>query len=365
MYIYFFLFWTIFFLMLPANNKNPIYKKIAFIVVEIIIIFIIGFRNINIGIFDTANVYIPEFRKIQSMSIGHVFQNFKDPVFYTIAKLISIITKSEPIWLTICAAMYIIPLFRLIYKESKYPLLSIMMFISLNYFGMAFYGVRHCIAMGIITLSYYPLKEKNILKFIVIVSIASLFHVSSLIVLIAYPIVHNFKSNTSLRFIKSCICIFIIFVSSNFFGKQIISFVLNLVVNKIGLTRFTIYAQEGFSSLNNNIFFINYFMYVFMGYVLNHNIDWNSTDGKRIQVLLNLQLIGTIVSSFMGALGECYRLSMFFSIYSIILLPETIKVMKKQNKSVIFWGCYIILIVYFFISSAENNNIIPYQFFWE
>ena len=360
---------SLFLLLCLYNNEQLRIKKLIIVIVSISLILIIGLRNVNLGLSDTKDVYLPQFRRILTYNYSQVISEFKDPVFYVTTKLFTnIISKSFNFWLVVCAALYIIPIMKLIYKKSFSALLSVMMFISLNYFGMGFAGIRHCIAIGILCNSFDYLLNRNFKKFLLTVIIACCFHVSALIFLIAYPLCNKVTLSKKESFARNCIIILVIFVINNFFGVKLVSSIMNFIVNNLHMERFTIYSQEGFSSLSNTTFFINYFIFVLSGYIIysSKNIIIEKSNERKINVLLSLQFIATILSSLVKVLGEFYRLSMFFSIFSIILLPETIKCFQnKKTRSVFILVLTVLFSLYFIMIGAKNNMITPYSFFWE
>lgn len=347
-------------IMMPNYSKNidKNYKKISFYSVTIILIIIVGFRNINVGMGDTANLYIPEFKRIINYNYKFIIENYKDPAFYMISKILLDIFKNIRVLLIIYSSIYIIPVMYLIYKKSPYPILSILMFISLNFFGTAFSGIRHCCACGIIILSFFYLEKRNLKKFIISIIIASLFHITSIIFIIAYPMYNILSKSNKKTYIKLLILTIIIFLLNKIYGKYIIANVLNIIINNFNLSRFEIYAQNNFSSLNNNLFYMNFIMFALVIFFKNKNVN-----NLKLSLYLTVQIIGLILLSFTTSLGELYRLAYYFIQFSIILVPNYITFLNnKSTNKIIRISISIILIIYFLFFSAKNTSIIPYQF---
>lgn len=349
-------------IMLPCYSiqADKKYKTTAITIITIILILILGLRNFSVGMGDTYNLYIPEFNRIQNLSLLEISLNYKDPIFYLLTRILSICVKSPQLWIFICGCLYIIPVMKTIYKYSKYHLLSIILFLALNFYGTAFSGIRHCIACGILCFAYKALNEKKQKNFIISVIIASCFHISSIIFLLSYPIYNSKKLCSNKGLVTLGILIFILFIINNLYGQIIITSFINFLIQSFNLSRFSIYAATDFSSLNNNLFFINYGIYI-VSYLLSKNSQDTSLKSE-----IALQGIGTALLAFTTSLGEFYRLSYFFIQYSIILFPNIISTFKVVNTRKIFRILvYIFGIVYFLLFSASNTKIIPYIPFWK
>ena len=137
----------------------------------------------------------------------------------------------------------------------------------------------------------------------------------------------------------------------------------NIIVNTFNVERFSMYTVQNFSSLNNLLFFINYCILLFSSFFIFTKKD--EEDNKKYGALFKMQLIGTFISIFNVVLGEFNRISMFFTIYSIILIPESIKYIREtKTRTVILFFISIILIIYFLFFGIQNYLLIPYSFFW-
>ena len=345
-----------------TENKNV--RKICMFLETIIFLIVLGLRDMHIGMGDVVNVYMPEYRHILEFSFFDIIKKFKDPIFYVITRICILISNNNiSFWLTVCAAAYIIPIMFLIYRESKYPLISIIIFVALNFFGTAFSGLRHCIACGILCFAYKPLNSRELWKFLLIVLFASMFHITSLIFLLAYPIIGYFKNRRISYnwFWGINLIIMFTFIMSKFLGKYIVNEVLNFIINVIGLKRFSIYATEGYSSLNDSLFFINYIIYFVSGYML--CTGKKIKDKENYKNFLILQALGTLLLTLVNSLGEFYRLAYFFIFYSILLVPELLCCFRNGFSRKCFCIFYVgICIYYFLFFGIQNNMIIPYKF---
>lgn len=360
-YTYFTL--LIFVLLIPSNNRNNNYKKISMLIVTCIILSVVGLRNIKLGLGDTENIYLILFNKIINTKTIDVILNFKDPFFYFLTKIYTLLSNNFQLWVFLCALSYIIPVMCFIYKKAYSVLVATFMFLALNYFGYAFSGLRHCIAMAILLYSFDSLINKKFWKFLIIVCFASLFHITAIIFIISYPIVNKYNL-TKKRILYINIFILICFVFVNLFGEKLIVNFMELIVNTFKMQRFSMYTVQNFSSLNNILFFINYLILLFSSFFIFTKKD--EQNNKKYDTLFKLQLIGTFISILNVVLGEFNRISMFFTVYSIILIPEAVRYIKDiKTRNIILFCIIIALIIYFLFFGIQNYLLIPYSFFWE
>ena len=103
-------------------------------------------------------------------------------------KLVGFLGTDRQMFLFVTAAVSIVPIMYYLSKNSKNMLLSIIIYLGLPVFLLCFSGLRHAIAIGITSLSMIYIKEKSLVKFILLVLLASTFHFTAIVFLIAYPI---------------------------------------------------------------------------------------------------------------------------------------------------------------------------------
>lgn len=323
-------------------------KKKYCITIGIAMTLIAGFRDINLGMNDTSLIYLPIFTELSNLSIPESFVFIKNSnieiVFYMLTRLYLTITTNYRLYLIILAIPLNFFVSRFIYKYSKIPFLSFIIFFSLNYFAMEFTLLKHCIALSIVILSYDYVVNKNLKKFILTVIIASFFHRTALIFLIVYPL-GNLKTGY-----KNISAIVLSLFASITVGKDILSF----VISAIGIKHYANYINADSDTLT--FFFLNLliFLFIFMFFKKYKKEDEYST-------LMNTFTIGICIAAFTIVIGEAFRMSTYFTIYSLILLPNAINVMtQKTNKDSVIILLSFLLIMYFFLFTMENNMIYPY-----
>lgn len=339
----------LFFILYLSHLKDK--RKIYCILVGVSLCFIAFFRNENVGINDTELVYLPQFRAIQERTFFYILLNYKDPVFYMLSKLFSLISTNERIWLILINIPLILIVTKLIYKESKNYLLSFIMFISLGFYTLCSFTVlRHSIALAFTILAYYQIKEKNLKKFILYTILASLFHQTAIIFIFAYWI-----ANSKIFDKKYYIILIAFFLSM--VSKDVL---LNLIWNIAEDGRYTFFYQNN-TGLSYTSFFINILIIIIA------DLFSSKEYKKSSQYLINSRLItiGCCLTAFIVILGEFNRLSMFYLIYEIIWFPNCIlSNSSKRNDSFIILGSSICFSLYLLLFGLANSGLLNYSFFW-
>ncbi|MFW6015821.1 MAG: EpsG family protein [bacterium] len=330
---------------IPKKKK----KKYYCISIGSLLFIIMALRNPYIGNVDMAVSYIPAFNRIIDMSISQVISRHqKDTSFWLVTKIITYISHDLQVWLALLSFPLIFFVSRLIYKYSKIPWLSYLLFLALGYYTTNFYLLRHAMAFSILIYSYDFLKGKNLKKFILLVFVASLFHQTALIFIVAYPF-------TKLKFSKKQIVILIIFFLLAFITPSIIVPFFQIFLSG----RYLAYNVTYTSSLRMTGFFILLCVYIFSLY---YKKEFLKRDPSS-DMLYNLGIISLIFMAFIGVLGEFFRLSMYFGIYNIILLPNAYAYEKDKNLVVLFSYVLIVFLTIIFLVS-RLQLILPYSFYW-
>ena len=336
----------------PENNKNKFFYCLS---IGILLFFISACRSENCGLMDTKSVYMHEFYKIQTKTMSYIISNYKDALFYVLAKIYTFFSTNVRVWLALINIPLIYTVTKLIYKESKNYMLSFIMFVSLGFYTLCSFTVlRHAIALALTMLAYFEIEKQNLKKFILYVLLASCFHQTAIIFIFAYWI-----SKINLVDRKYFI-LFVSFVSSILF-KEVF---LNLILDISETGRYT-YFYNNRTGLTYTYFIISTIILVVS--------DCLSTKAYKKTVeyikISRLVTIGCALTSFMTILGEFNRLSMFYLIYEIVLLPNAIlsKIENKntRNNTVIIIGISFVLSLYLINYGLRNAGLLDFTFFWE
>ena len=273
--------------------------------------------------------------------------DFKDPTYYVTGWLVSQVFENEQWWVAIISALYIGSITWLIYRESKIPLLSIVMFVSLGYYSFGFAGLRQIIAIAIIVFSFHFLKERKAIPFILMVILASLYHQSALIFLLMYPIA-NVKLG-KYHFVAAIVMLVVFYA----FREQLLSFLADTLQSE----RYQGYTSGEANTLSMTGFIIQVAIFIYNLFYYKKVIRNN----KDAIILYNLAFMGVIFQLYSSFIAEMFRISMYFSIFNIILVP--LATMEEDNPKTRKMMTFVVLLI--LLLNTFKNGITPYMFFWQ
>ncbi len=157
----------------------------AFIAFSVILILFAGFR------IETGADYTPYFRifkyaRTQPFLTEHIFDGLVEPTFIWISQL-SATLGINFIGVTITfATLAVLLKASTIYKFSPYPLLALLIYYITYYFFQEFGHIRQGVAVAICFFSFRYITERSLIKFLICIFIAYLFHRSALFFSLAY-----------------------------------------------------------------------------------------------------------------------------------------------------------------------------------
>lgn len=259
-----------------------------------------------------------------------------------------------PIWLAIIAAFFLFITIRMIYRKSYYPLISILLFLALGFYSFSMSGLRQTIAIAITVLAYEQLDKNNIIKFVVLTCIAFLFHRTAIIFLILLAL-------KNVRLGKYHIIISVAGLLGFFVYKQQLRTFFNTY---LFTENYSAYSTST-TSLNYTRFFILIVIFMFCLLYYKTMKPKTKTIGNiqnNYLILYNAMFLSVIFQLYASFVAELFRISMYFSIYSIILVPLALKNEKCDGRRRVIGLLMIsILIIYIFISGGLG---VAYRTIW-
>lgn len=344
MAIYIFLFSVVIILYLILKDKKNGKRNYCFII-GIVLSLIAGLRNETLGLTDTQYVYKVFFERILVNDFEYVL-TLKDTLFQIITFVFTrIFGNNFKLYVLLFTTPYIAAVTFLIYKYSKRKWLSFIIFICLHYYEISFTLMRQINGMAILIWAFYNLLENKKMRFILLTVLASCFHSVCIIYLFLYPL-RNIKIN-----INVLIIVLIIVTIFSMFPKEILNVAYNIIDNE----RFDRYQE--LNRVKNRVFFIMNLVFWIVE-MLNYK---NIYKDKTRTTMLWCVLICLIISPLTVALGETSRIAYLFGVMHIILLPDSIDLIKSnRQKMILELGMATTFILYFLFFLGPQVNIIPY-----
>lgn len=192
----------------PSKKKNLIFLSLSFLQ-----LFLISTFRFDIG-YD-YQMYFEGFIRMGMEGFDTIKYMDWEIGFNIYTKLIAMFTTNEKVFFAITALICLVPTAWFIFKNSKNVWLSTLLYINLSFFYCSMNFLRQSIAISILLFAWHFLKKKKFIPFAIILVIASLFHVTVLIMLPMYFLV-NMKPSLKTVLIY-CYALLFFFISSSGF----------------------------------------------------------------------------------------------------------------------------------------------------
>lgn len=315
-------------------------------------------RSVSVGT-DTSHYYI-YFYDSMNKSWSQVFTAFFlryhhisgefDHGYYILEKLFSTILPDFRLFTFAIQAIFIYwPIGTLMYKnlhESKQILFAFVLFCAM-FMGLPMANSRQIYAVGLCIWAFMFLSENKKLYALLMIFLSFFIHQSSLIFLLVYGIYY-----CSNRWIKR---INILSVASFFI---MFGFVTQLVVfmgETVGNDKYAGYGANGTQTATYTYLFFSFAISIFCLI----NLWNNNNDGLKEKMLFGMLVPTFFFCPLISADPSMIRLTLYFQIYSIILIPKAVDNSKLMNKDSLL-NLMMLALIFMSISSA-----VPYYFFWQ
>lgn len=345
------IFFTLLILILGLSIRinTPNGKKHFVFFSALILVLISGLRNMYVGPDDTYNYYNiflfcnkSDFPTILADTEGG------DIGFYILTKLSTYLVGNHfTLYLLLIATLWIVPIAHFINKYSDDALLSFILLLSLGFFDAQMVIIRQSLAISILLFAYSGLREKKLFKFFFFVLLASTFHRTALIFLLALPL-GRLKINWFSLLLYSGVVIVGLTI-----GNSVFQYVELLSEFD---SRFVSYSNRDETLSIAGFVQILLFLVVCMIY---KKPALNKQPSSIIDY--NFLFISLAFQGMVTVIAEFFRVSWYFKLYIIFLVPLAISVAGKNRNSIRLGLILLLLFYYLFMSSGTND----YAFFWE
>lgn len=293
----------------------------------------LGTRTASVGVDTSRYVYV--FENI----FRYEFRYEKG--FILFVKLLRNLTTDENLFLFIAAAISLLPIGFVIYRLSKMPYLSWLVYICMFYFSFTFSGMRQAIAMSLTFLAFYFIcREKKIVA-ILLICVAFLFHTSAIIFIAAlFLYKHKWKKWEYPVLVAAYLVIFLL-------RAPIFSLITRFLYEEYELVDTQAYT---WMTINLGLFALLLFLGNFV------------KQDKLVQYALTLMSVGSAFYLLSSVGTNVLRAANYFSVYVTLALPGALKAVPKKIRPFIIIAGVGVLLVFYFIHLQNNPySIIPYH----
>lgn len=323
-------------------KRKKIEVKDAFMI--IVLVLFAGLRN---GIGTDYNMYKAFYFNPSLQSAEKVEEGF-----ITLINVSNMIFNDKYyLFFIVCSIISIVPVYSLFKKNSRYPGLSLLLFISLGFYTLTFNMVRQFIAMAIVFCSISFIQKKQFFRYLACIIIAALFHTTALIMI---PIYFWSNFNFTKKQIRQ---IFLILL----FAGVVFNPIFNFVTSHI--PQYSMYANYGGVTPGIGTYLIN-FIYIFIILFVIFNYEkMIKNETEKICLNFGILSVAFIILSLKNILFA--RLIYYFFIPLLIPFANIFDFFNYQKSQKVF---NVILVVLLFIIYILNiisfNGVYPYVSIW-
>ena len=297
-------------------------RQSTYMFVGMMLIFIAGFRH-YVGT-DYAQ-YVRNYSMYLSRSLSWSTQ----PALSVVAIVSKWIKNDYATWFFLMSLITVLPVLWTINKHSVAIGMSLIMYVLLGCWHFSFNIVKQSAAASFLFLGYGALKERKLLQWMIFCGIASMFHVTAILMVFVYFLVDSriTKKKTLLL-----IAIGIVILLSYDYLFEVASF-LKQGESLVGINTGT---------RNNSVNILR--ILVNCAPILLTIMIWKKVDKNdpAFATLFNMSLLNMVLN--VGSMNSIYlnRFCCYTNIYNVLYIPMLFKKMKGYRK----WFIVPILILY-------------------
>ncbi len=323
-------------------KKSKFIEKLLLIVSFFIALFPMGLRY-GIGT-DYFYTYLPHF-----YGIARGTMEFSEIGFNIINKIIFDLTGDYRVLFFVTSFIFLYFIYKGIYENSNNLFISIMLiFIGQSYF-YSMNMVRQAIAISIIFYAFKYMKENKRIKYILCCIIASLIHVSA-ILMIPFIFIFNFKLDNKKRIIL--VILLLIF-------QPVIEIVIKYIIQ---FTPYAWYYTSQYNTGTSSMVLILTNIIIFMLNIFYYNEE--TKEDKEFKILTNINFIGMCIILISSSIPLVNRLVRYFTIFQILLIPKIFEKEKNQKLRIILKVVILgilFIAMYYQIMILGGEGVYPYK----
>ena len=273
-------------------------------------------------------------------------------------KIIYVLTDGEYQWVVSIIALFVmIAVAQFVHGYSTDPVQSVLYFLGLLFFTFHFNALKQSIAMAFILLSFNAIMGRKLVRFLITVVAASLFHVPALVFLPAYWI-------TKIRLGRNyLIMLAMLFVLTYLFRDRLVDWMTDNYDT-------TINENSGMRYLSNKV------LVMLVIIIAALTIRPPQTDDRLYCVMLQLFGVAAVIQTFAAYNNTFERLADYYFQFAIVFIPmifenvETDQSYLRPRTLLLIrtYGPFVVCLfaIWRFLHSTMNDaTIYPYRFYFQ
>lgn len=344
----------LFFSIILERFKNIDLKIIFYICILFILVMFAGLRG---DVDPDYSSYLDIFK-----NAGMGVNLNVEPAFYYFNKILNYFGMSFQ-WVIFLIALFSITLkLNFFFKNSPNFAFSILIYYCSMFFLYDFIAIRQALSMAIFMISIPFLLDRRFFHYIILIAIASMIHLSALILIPLYFFIHYSYHKILFYLILSLAT----FVAVFKVDIQLVTLLLSyLSLPDFASNKLDVYAQEDvFAALSVRQLLLGFVFVILL----------SKNDNKIIQLILNIYILGILIGTLFNEVPQMsFRLKAYFLWTESILVVFYIHKILKNYYLLRILSYFVLAGLYFYslysyldvLSQRHNGYIYPYKFFFE
>lgn len=308
----------------------------------------IAFRSRYLGSTDSLNYY-NNWALLRGMSfsrLGSYLETAQMEKGYLVTVwLLSHIFHNPQFVFVFSGLFFTFAICRFVYKYSPNPALSLVMFVTINGYSFFVQGLRQSVAMCICLMSIEFCRQRKLLKFVLTVLIASLFHQTAIVFLVVY-FLYGFIMNAKMYGVIAALGIILIMFSSQ---------LTNIANSLFGMEYDGAFESGGY--ITSLVHIVILAVAIIFAYQKRYDKDYT------FFIMMGALGFFTYILRYMNT-SIAERISFYFIFGRMIFLPSVVENFDKKGK-IVMNAAIIGFSIALFIYHMSSSNLVPYYFFWQ
>lgn len=317
-------------------------RKVSFFTCFLLILILGIIRNESLGV--DVDAYRSYFLGTYSnLNIKFFIGNFNYDLGYVLLnKVVRFFTNDFRIFeiLVYCLSFGIFS--TIIFKESKFPALSFLIYIGLEFIGFNMCILRQSIACALCFLAFYCLEKNKKAQYFLLVILAVLFHKTAILFLLVYFLTINKQNLTS--YLYNIIFAFLFFL------------LLNLVFPKV----FGFYSNDHSSDVVTGQGYKLLLFYIIVTLLTKIILHGNNSKGDIMKYNSSLGSVYMQTGALSFALFT--RVTKYFAILFTLSVPNIVYTSKYRKIYIVIYSI-MFSILYIYGLYSNELKIVPFKSF--
>jgi hypothetical protein len=241
-------------------------------------------------------------------------------------------------------------------RYSEHPAVSALGVFGMGFFFFSLSGVRQALAIAIVFYAFRHIDTRDLLRFLLAVVIAAMFHWTALLSLPAYWFAQRRFSRTGLL-IATTIAIVTLYIEP--VRIALIELLAHLIPGPYGRYLGLVAGRQG--AVRGGYFVFAQVLFL-VGIVLAYPRLWHRLDASARR-LLNLTIVGFVLAFLLGRFYTIVRVSMYYKIFELLLYSSLIRYSRHRWLRILVALCFILVFLVMTVVAVASNSYesLPYR----